>query len=177
MSSLFSLAKDRINFWLLLPGLILLLILPGMLLIDFRAILPVPITEMILSLHQPNTTLTLISLFLAISTCYLLLFLSYTHKPKLRDYELITPPGFYKHKKNGNYYCQKCLLKDHIAVPLSALSTEDFHCRLCDQSYKFDYEVLLCHSYLSIVAKKNDPLFKNHEKAVNEYYNYKDKKC
>ena len=170
MSSLFSLLKNRIDFWLLLPTLLLLGIPVGMIAFDVDQYLPKQIKDILTILPQPKSTIILILLLLAILICYLLLFLSYNRKPKLKDYELINPPGFYKHKKNGGYYCQKCLLKDHIAVPLSPLSTDQFHCRLCDQSYKIDYNVLICNSYLSLAAKEqSDHLFENHDRAACEF--------
>jgi hypothetical protein len=167
MSSLFSLVKDRINFWLLLPGLILLCILSSMLWIDSDAFLSIQTLKNISKLPQPKITIILLLLFLAISACYLLLFLAYSKKPKIKDYDLINPPGFLKHKKTGKYYCQPCLVNKHIESELSVISEKEFQCRVCKEPYKIDYSVLICNSYLSI-AQNNDPLFKTHDKAVKE---------
>lgn len=124
---------------------------------------------------QTNAQLTVqllgkvsITLFL-ISFASLASFLILLKKPNLKHYEQINPPGFYKHKKNGSYYCQRCLLKDKIEVPLSPLSKEEYLCRVCKESYKVDYQVLLCDSYMSI-AFKESKVFEDHNKAVHEFY-------
>ncbi len=93
-------------------------------------------------------------------------------KPNLKDYEIINPPGFMKHRKTGRYYCHPCLFSKQIASPLSVMSEKEFQCRICKESYKIDYLLLINNSYLSIV-KDNDPLFKDHDKAVTELVNKK----
>ena len=109
MNSLFSLIKNRINFWLLLPVLTLLGILSSMPWIDWDVFLPDAISKTLLTLPQPKTTMILLLLFLAISACYLLLFVSYTQKPKIKDYEFKSF-GYYVHKQGGEHLCPKCLL-------------------------------------------------------------------
>jgi hypothetical protein len=72
-----------------------------------------------------------------------------------------------KNKKTGRFYCHPHLFAKHNASPLSVISEKEFQCRVCGESYKIDYSLLLNNSYLSIV-QDNDPLFRNHDKAVNE---------
>lgn len=88
-------------------------------------------------------------------------------KPNIKSYDIINPPGFLKHKKTRRYYCQSCLIDKRICSELSIISLKEFQCRICKETYTVDYPVLLNHSYLSI-AQDNDPLFKTHNRAVNE---------
>jgi len=130
MNSLFSLIKNRINFWLLLPVLILLGILSSTLWIDWDVFLPDAISKSLLTLPQPKATIILLLLFLAISVCYLLLFASYTQKPKIKDYDF-KPFGFYVHKKGGEHLCPKCLLTPpYIKAPLH-ISRGNLTCSVC----------------------------------------------
>jgi hypothetical protein len=149
MSSLFSLIKDRINFWLLLPGLILFSILTGMIAIDSDLFLSIQILKNLSTLPQPKTTIILISLLIAISAYYLFLFLAYSKKANLKDYELINPPGFMKHKTKGGFYCQPCLIGKDIASELSTITKKEMICRICGEKYQIDYSVLISDSYLS----------------------------
>lgn len=163
MNSLFSLVKNRINFWLLLPTVLLTAILTGMIMIDSDTFSQIQILKNISSLPQPKTMIISIALLLAILACYLLLFVAYTKKPNLKDYEIINPPGFMKHKKGG-YYCQPCLIQRHIASELSTITEKEFVCRACKESYKIDYSVLICDKYLSMV----------HDRAADELRNKKE---
>jgi len=135
-----------------------------MLLIDLNEFVPNAISKNILSLSQPKTTIILLLLLLAISICYLLLFATYIKKPKLKHYEIINPPGFMRHKKTGAYYCQPCLIQRHIASELSTIAEKEFVCRICKESYKIDYSVLICDKYLSMV----------HDRAVEELIHKKE---
>jgi len=149
MSALFSLVKDRINFWLLLPIVFLLAILTGMIMIDSNTFSQIQILTKILNLPQPKATIILISLLLTISACYIFLFVAYTKKPNIKDYDLINPPGFLKHRKTGKYYCQPCLLKNHIASELSPVVTENkLVCHCCDKAYNISAKIIT-NSYLS----------------------------
>ena len=104
--------------------------------------------------------LSLLLLSLGLSLSLLLL-----HKrPKLKDYEIINPPGFMRHKTTGAYFCQPCLIQKHIASELSTISLKEFRCRNCNESYKIDYSVLICDKYLSMV----------HNKAVEELIHKKE---
>ena len=141
--------------WVALPLTLLLIILIGIPFLDFSVII--------------------FLLFLAMSFCYMLLYRAFTKTPNLKDYELVNPPGFMKHRKTGRFYCHPCLFANHRASPLSVISEKEFQCRVCRESYKIDYSLLLNNSYLSI-AHDNDPLFRNHDKAVNELINKKEQK-
>lgn len=99
-----------------------------------------------------------LSLFLVLLALAASLFIV-LRKPSVKDYDLINPPGFYKHRKAGGYYCQPCIDQRHIASPLSTISKEEFLCRACKETYKVDYSVLFCDEYLSII----------HDRAANEF--------
>lgn len=148
-SYLFSLSKDRMSVWLWIPLLLLtssLFDTPWNLLIQF---LPTPIIDKIALLPQPKSTIILLLLLLSICLCYVLLFLSYAKKPRLKDFEHIIYPGIMKHKKSGKYYCQPCLLKDHIACDLSVVNKDELFCHCCKTPYKIDHSILISDSVLS----------------------------
>ncbi len=167
MSHLLSLIKDRINFWVLLPILILIAIFTSTVVFDLSSILPQDTQNKIIALPQPKSTIFLSLLLLSMYLCYAWLFSTYIKKPRQNDYELINPPGFLKNKKTGRYYCQKCLVEKHLESELSVISKEEFKCRVCNEPYKTDLLLLLNDSYLSKV-QDNDPLFKMHHTAVQE---------
>ncbi len=173
MKQLLEWLKPYISPWALLPITILLLIPAIMTSLPFDQILPAEILNMLQWFASPKKTATMLILLLFILVGYGLLYREFSKKPKMKDYDHISPPGFYKHKINGEYYCKRCLLKYNIAVPLSPSSNKEFHCRLCNELYKVDYNVLINDSYLSIV-KDTDPLFKIHDKAVKELILKKD---
>lgn len=149
MSALFSLVKDRINFWLLLPIIFLLAILTGMIMIDSNTFSQIQILTKISSLPQPKATIILISLLLAISACYVLLFVAYTKKPNIKDYDLINPPGFLKHKGTGKYYCQPCLQTRHIASELSVVKKDEMFCRNCKEPYPINASFIITDKILT----------------------------
>lgn len=91
-----------------------------------------------------------ISLFL-LSIGLLLSLVVIHRRPTIKDYEIINPPGFIRHKKTGAYFCQPCLRQRHIASELSIISQNEFYCRVCKESYRVDYSVLICDEYLSMV--------------------------
>ncbi len=167
MKQIIDIIKPYISEWVSLPLIFLSIILSGTLFFDLGSILPPESITILTPIQLAKLVVTLSLLFLAMSFCYVLLYRTFSKRPRSKDYEHISPPGFYKHKITGEYFCKKCLLKDKIAVPLSPSNTKEFHCRLCNETYKIDYNVLICNSYLSI-AQDNDPLFKNHDKAVKE---------
>lgn len=143
MNYLFSLLKDRLSFWLLLPMLLLSSILSGMIFVDLDALLPTEISKNIKALPQPKTTVTLLLLAFAIALCYLLLFRTYSKKTNIKDYDLINPPGILKHRGSGKYYCQRCLLKDHNPSELSlALTENNLVCHCCDKLYDISTKIL-----------------------------------
>ncbi len=164
--------KTYLPKWVALPLTLLLLILIGMLFLDIHQTLPSETTILISPTQILKIAVTTFLLFLAMSFCYILLYRAFVKKPNLKDYEIINPPGFIKHKKTGRYYCQPCLINRHIASELSVMSEKEFQCRVCKEPYKIDYLLLLNNSYLSVV-QENDPLFKTHDKAVNELINKK----
>jgi hypothetical protein len=97
-------------------------------------------------------SILLIAMALALSL------ISHLKKVKVTDCEIINPPGFLRHKKSGAYYCQKCLVENKRATELSTVSTHQFRCRVCNETYDIDYSVLICTPYLSML----------HDKAANE---------
>ncbi len=70
-----------------------------------------------------------------------------------------------KHKATGAYYCQPCLLKNHLESELSTIDNNLLICRVCKEEYKIDHKVLLSNEYLS----------KKHDEATQELY-LKDRK-
>ena len=167
MKQLLDWLKPYISLWVLFPIALLILIPTGMIFLPFDQVLPAEILNILQQLATPKKMAIMLILFLSMSFCYAFLYREFSKRTNIKDYEHTSPPGFYKHKISGEYYCKKCLLKDNIAVPLSPINTKEFHCRLCNETYKVDYNVLICNSYLSI-TQDNDPLFKTHDKAVNE---------
>lgn len=159
--------KTYLPKWVALPLTLLLLILIGMLFFDFHQILPSETAKLLNPTQILKISAISFLLFLAMSFCYILLYRAFSKQPNLKDYELINPPGFMKNKKTGRFYCHPCLFAKHNTSPLSVISEKEFQCRVCGESYKIDYSLLLNNSYLSIV-QDNDPLFRNHDKAVNE---------
>lgn len=149
MSHLFSLLKDRINFWLLLVILIPIALLTSTVVFDLSFILPQDTQTKIISLPQPKSTIYLLLLLLSMYLCYLLLFLSYAKKPRLKDFDHIISPGIMKHKKSGKYYCQPCLVKDHITCELSVINKDELFCHCCKSPYKIDHAILISDSVLS----------------------------
>ena len=103
-------------------------------------------------------SLFLLSLGLSLSLFILL------KKPRIKDYEIINPPGFLRHKKTGGYFCQPCLTDKHKASELSTVSEKEFLCRVCKESYKIDYKVLIHDEYLSMV----------HDRAADELIHKKE---
>jgi hypothetical protein len=102
----------------------------------------------------------LLILFALAASLFILL-----RRPNIKDYDIINPPGFYKHKKTGAYYCQPCIDQRHIASPLSIISEEEFLCRACKETYRIDYSVLICNAYLSMV----------HDRAADEFIHKKER--
>lgn len=57
-------------------------------------------------------------------------------KINIKKYEFINPPGCYKHKQNGKYYCKPCLLKDKIESEISWINHVGMQCNVCGAPYK-----------------------------------------
>jgi len=133
-------SKSQQTIWIATPFLIALCWLHPQMLDEFfqaNAQLTTPL------LGKVAISLFLISLALLASTLLLL------RKPSIKDYDLVNPPGFLKHKTTGKYYCQRCLLKDHIASELSSVVTEKhLVCHCCDKAYNISAN-LITDSYLS----------------------------
>lgn len=128
---------------MLLPIVSLIAILSGMIALDANDLQKIETLRKLSDLSQPKATITLLLSFLAISACYLVLFVAYVKKPNIGHYDLINPPGFLKDKKTGKYYCQKCLLINHVASELSAVVTKDeLICHCCDKTYNISADLI-----------------------------------
>ncbi|KHE92206.1 MAG: hypothetical protein K8F52_18790 [Candidatus Scalindua rubra] len=91
---------------------------------------------------------------------YLTIKTKLSNRPNLKNYTQINPPGFMKHKTTGAYYCQPCLIKNHLESELSTINENLFMCRVCKEKYGIDYKVLLSQEYLS----------QKHDEAAKEIY-------
>lgn len=109
-------------------------------------------------------TLTLFLLGTGFTASLGVFYREYKRKPNPKDYEIINPPGFMRHKITGGYFCHPCLIQRHTASELSTISTKEFVCRICKESYKIDYSVLICDKYLSMV----------HDRAADELIHKKE---
>jgi hypothetical protein len=161
--------------WVALPLTLLLAILGGMFFVDFYHVLPSETSKLLNPIGTLKVAVISLLLFFAMSFCYILLYRAFTGKPNLRHYELINPPGFMKNKETGRFYCHPCLFGKQTISPLSVISEKELKCRVCGESYKIDYSLLLNNSYLSIV-QDDDPLFRDHQKAVDELMNKREPK-
>ena len=159
MKNLFFLIKDRINFLLLLPILVLSSILAGIISVDLNHYIPNYAQGLPNILLQPKTTIALLLLWLATLTLYILYYYSSSKTPNLKNYTQINPPGFMKRKEDG-YFCQPCLIKNHLEIELSTISKNLLMCRSCKEKYAIDYKVLLSSEYFS----------KKHDEGVMEIY-------
>lgn len=135
MKILFSLIKDRINFWLLLPIIALSTILTGMITVNLNHYIPNYAQGLPKILLQPKTTIILLLLWLATLTLYILLYYSLSKNPKLKDYVQIYPPGYMQHKITQKKCCQPCLIKHHRESELSPVNQHLLLCRCCKQGY------------------------------------------
>lgn len=135
MNKFIETIKPYIHPWLLLPLTFLVAIPTGMYLLPvcFFDSIPQEILKLIL---KPAITATLTLISLSLSLCYLLLFKEFIEKPNIKEYEFINPPGCYKHKRSGLYFCQPCLLKDKIESPLYWINEYGMHCKCCGEPYK-----------------------------------------
>lgn len=134
--------KTYLPKWVALPLTLLLLILIGMLFVDFHQILPSETAKLLNPTQILKIVAILFLLFLAMSFCYILLYRAFSKKPKIEDYDPINPPGLLKHRKTGKYYCQRCLLKDHIASELSLVPGDKLVCRCCNDSYDISTKII-----------------------------------
>lgn len=98
-------------------------------------------------------SLTLLIALSLVVPYYLTIKTKLANRPNLKNYTQINPPGFMKHKTTGAYYCQPCLIKNHFEAELSVINTNLLTCRICNEEYKLDHNVLLSIEYLS---KKQD---------------------
>jgi len=149
MKQIIDIIKPYISEWVVLPLALLLIILSGMLFFDLGQVLPSESTSLLTPTQLVKLVVIIFLLLLSMTFCYILLYRTFTKKPNIKDYDLINPPGFLKHKKTGKYYCQPCLLKDHIASELSSVVTEKhLVCHCCDKAYNISAN-LITNSYLS----------------------------
>lgn len=149
--------KTYISKWVALPLTLLLIVLSGTQLLD--RIFPDGITKILNPTQAPRIAVTAILLILSITFCYILLYREFSKKPNINDYEHILHPGIMKHKQSRKYYCQPCLLKEHITCELSIVNKDELFCHCCKSAYKIDHAILISDHVLS----------KAWDKAVQEF--------
>ena len=98
--------------------------------------LPDHISHTISPLTNAQILIVLCLVLLIALTIIVNLVLLYFPKPNPKCYHFINPPGFYKHKKSGYYYCQFCLDGMEKLSPLYWENPAGLLCRLCGSNYK-----------------------------------------
>lgn len=136
--------KSYIPKWLAAPISLLILILIGIFLLPPNLGLPSQIVSTLTNLPTPKIMGTLILWFLAMSCFYAFLYRRYMNKPNVSDYEFINPPGCFKHKITGLYFCQPCLLKNDIPSQLTWVNAYGMQCKCCGEPYKIDLAKTSC---------------------------------
>lgn len=132
----FDILYKCLNKWVILP---ILIPLAGLIILQLSRLeywFPFELTLRLKALPEPLTILRLLTTILAIYVSYLFLLLAYFKKPNIKNFEFINPPGCYKHKRNGKYYCKPCLLKDKIESEISWINHIGMQCNVCGTPYR-----------------------------------------
>lgn len=148
LDRLFSLIENHISPWLAIPIGFLFAIPTSTLVFDLGSWLPKGILNMITILPQPKTNLTLILWLLSILSCYVLLYLTFSKKPKLKNYELDLYHGYYKHKNKSGFYCYKCL-HDGKEHHLHAIDANSMECLYCKNTFTSSFKIMESDEMLS----------------------------
>ncbi|MCP5007210.1 MAG: hypothetical protein GY941_25200 [Planctomycetes bacterium] len=99
---------------------------------------------------SPLTILMILVVLIPGSLFAVLALYIFYKNPKLKDYEIINPPGLMKHKSTGKYFCQKCLITKHFTSEVIITSTKEWTCLICEQKYKVSFnDFLSCKSFFS----------------------------
>jgi len=95
----------------------------------------ISILEKSLELPIYSIIITLLLLYISTLISFVILYISYTRKPKIKDFIFHSKSGFYEHKREHYFCCQKCLIKDGIESKLTDFSPREYWCRICNQYF------------------------------------------
>ena len=63
---------------------------------------------------------------------YYSLYVKYSKRPNIKDYEFKESIGIYIHNKKNGFFCPECLVQNHLEARLSREpNTNKFECSVC----------------------------------------------